>query len=99
MPGFLESSTLPPERQELNDALLAHKLHYGQPGVRALLEREANVTAASLVPIKKIPAVIAACKQAAIARGSARRLRKPKSFAEIEGRAFDRWNHPAPKSE
>lgn len=83
----------------LADALVSYKEEHGHPAMRALLERVAGVSAISLVPESLVGAVLAACIGGRVfgkADAPRPKPRRAKSFEELAGPAFARWNNPPP---
>jgi len=85
-----------PHQQAMYDALQGYKQKHGQPGVRALLESVAGVTAASLVPEDRMQAVINACVRGlpVAAQKNAKSLSQPRSFESIAANAYAHFNNP-----
>jgi hypothetical protein len=84
-----------PQQQVMFDALHGYRDKYGQPAVRALLERVAGVSAASEVPENYMQTVISACvNERVFARADATSKPRPDSLGSLATKAFARWNNP-----
>jgi hypothetical protein len=84
-----------PLQQFMLDALHGYRAKHGQPAVRALLERVAGVTAASLVPENYMQTVISACVNGRMfARADAKSKPRQASLESLVDRAYARFNNP-----
>jgi hypothetical protein len=92
----MESEMSNPHQQAMYDALQGYKQKHGQPGVRALLESVAGVTAGSLVPEDRMQAVINACVRGlpVAAQKKAKSLSRPRNLESIATNAYAHWNNP-----